>query len=204
MKSMVRSIVGCGSIIVFLGAAHAGPLLSMNYSKSFPFGPFTPAETINIIGTLANTSSDQTISICEGICIGDFLTYSLGAQASIPNGYRFQFGNGGSTTHGPWNGQIAGQLGPGEEKDFIFGEYLPNSQETLGKYGFSVQLQIFSATAERPMIGTSTFGGTWEVIEAAPIPEPTTFALLLAAIGAMAAVDTWNRRFSLRRGVESK
>jgi hypothetical protein len=165
--------------------------VSMGYSKSFPFGPFAPAEIIKIIGTLTNTSPDQTISICEGVCIGDPLTYSLGAIASIPNGYTFEFGNG-DTTLGIWD--VAGPLLPGEEKDFIFGEYLPLSQAPLGTYAFGVQLQIFAAIAERPMVGTSTFSGTWKVIESALVPEPTSLALLFAALGAILVVDGSKKR----------
>ena len=59
-------------------SAHAAILLSASFSDNFPFGPFRPRERIEILISLTNTSTDQTITICEGPCIGDALTYSLG------------------------------------------------------------------------------------------------------------------------------
>jgi hypothetical protein len=152
-------------LVAFAGEARAqSPLLSVDFSKSVPLGPFRKNETVQIIGTVTNTSIDQPIVICEGICIGDEFTYSLGALASIPDGYTFRFGIRKNTKLGFLNGQIAGELLPGESKDFVFGEFLPISNLEPGTYGpFAAQIQIFAATAERPMVGSSTLSGTWQV-----------------------------------------
>jgi len=158
----------------------------MSYADSFPFGPFSQNQTIQILGTVTNSSADKSISLCEGVCIGDSLIYSLGAWASLPNGYDFHFGNGGETTLGFLNGQIAGVLDAGESKSFVFGEFLPSSGVELGTHNFLIQLQIFSADILRPMIGSSTFSGTFQVVEAvAPssVPEPETYTMLLAGLG---------------------
>jgi hypothetical protein len=193
MKLFTATVVAI-SMLAFARETHASVILSVTYEKSFPFGPFTPTETIEVVATATNTSADRSIFICEGVCIGDPFTYSLGASASIPNGYSFHFGDGGDTASGFLNGQIAGELLPGQEKDFLLGEYLPISQAQLGTYGFHVQLQIFSATAERPMIDSSSFGGTWQVVDdPTPVPEPTTFALALGGLCAAGLLGTRNR-----------
>jgi hypothetical protein len=157
-------------LVIFPEKTHAQSplLLSADFNQSVPLGPFQKNETIQIIGTVLNTSVDQTIVICEGSCIGGQFTYSLGALASTPDGYTFHFGTGkkrGSDI-GFLNGQIAGPLLPGEAKDFVFGEYSPISKAELGTYGpFGVQLQIYAATLKRPMIGSSTLSGTWQVVQ---------------------------------------
>lgn len=169
------------SLLVLPAGAQASPLLSVDYSKNFPFGPFTPDETIKIFATATNTSADQAISICEGVCLGDTSTYSLGAgvfKAGIPNGYTFHLGNGGDTSLGFLNGQIGGQLLPGEKRDFILGEYVPLFPVQTGTYGFGVYLQIYAASVERPPLGGAGFGGTWQVGDApAPVPEPSSMFL---------------------------
>jgi hypothetical protein len=129
---------------------------------------------------VTNVSPDQAITICEGVCIGDANTYSFGAWASIPTGYSFTFGNTRppdlppDTSMGPqesaFDGQIAGVLLPGQEKDFVFGFYTPTEQLSPGWYSFLTQLQIFDATAERTMLTTTTFSGHWEVVACSQFP----------------------------------
>jgi len=140
-------------------------LLSVNFDKSIPLGPFKKNDTVQIVGTATNTSGTQTIVLCEWICIGDALTYSLGAEASATSGYILRFGNGGPTALGFLNGQLAGPLLPGQSKDFIVGAYSPTAKAAVGTYAFAVQFQIFAATTERAMIGSSTFSGTWQVVK---------------------------------------
>src|SRR5688572_25301300 len=101
-------------------SAQAAILLSASFSDNFPFGPFRPRESIEILISLTNTSTDQTITICEGVCIGDAFTYSLGALASIPNGYSFSFGDRRFDNRLPFDGQIEGTLNPGATEDFVF------------------------------------------------------------------------------------
>ena len=109
--------------VLLASAAQAAILLSTSFSDNFPFGPFRPRERIEIVISLTNTSTDQTITICEGPCIGDAFTYSLGGQASIPNGYSFFFGD--RRIEDVFDGQIEGTLNPGATEDFIFGVYNP-------------------------------------------------------------------------------
>jgi hypothetical protein len=154
-------------LVIFAGDAYAQSpvLLLVDFNKSVPLGPFRKNETVEIIATVTNTSIDQPIVICEGACIGDEFTYSLGELVSIPAGYTFIFGIRKNMKDGFLNGQIAGELPPGEAKDFVAGEYSPISNLDPGTYGpFAVQLQIFAATAERPMLGTSTLSGNWDVV----------------------------------------
>lgn len=162
--SIARTLILCATLT---GVANAAPLLSISLGP-VPLGPFTPNETVVITGTATNTSADQVISICEGVCIGNSLTYSLGARASIPNGYTFRFGGGGNATLGFLDGKLAGQLLPGAQKKFIFGEFSPISPALPGAYSFLTQVQIFTADSARTMIGSSTFSGTWQVV----VPEP--------------------------------
>ena len=98
-------------VVVFAGvfvaaSAQATILLSASFSDNFPFGPFRPRERIEILISLTNTSTDQAITICEGVCIGDEFTYSLGAVASIPNGYSFSVGDRRFDNLLPLDGQI--------------------------------------------------------------------------------------------------
>ena len=183
---LVAALVTVIFVLMFPRETHASALLAVNFEKSFPFGPFTPNEPIRVIATAVNTSADQPIFLCEGFCVGDSFTYSLGIWDSIPVGYDFQWGNGGDTTAGFLNGTIAGELLPGEAKDFMVGEYSPVSQVQPGTYDFLVQLQIFAATADLPMVDSSTFSGSWQVVDPTPVPEPTTYALVLAGLGTMA------------------
>jgi hypothetical protein len=71
---------------------------------TIPFGPFSSSDTVIITGTATNDSLDQTISICEGGCVGDINTFSLGASAFTPTAtttyYSFLFGDGGDTSLG--------------------------------------------------------------------------------------------------------
>jgi hypothetical protein len=165
-------------------------------AKNFPFGPFLPTESIEIVITLKNASPDQALTICEGVCLGDALTYSLGGLASIPTGYSFYFGN--ELEEAVFDGQIAGTLLPRAERDFIFGVYTPVAAVAPGMYAFLTQLQIFDATPERTMLTTSTLSGNWEVACSqfpgggstggcfpgpGPFPAPEPHALLLLGLG---------------------
>src|SRR5215469_10301247 len=134
--------------------AHASLLADISLG-SLPFGPFLPDEPVVIAGSATNISN-QSITLCEGICLGDATTYSLGALASSPGSYVFFFGNGGDASAGFLDGQLNGVLLPGQTRTFTFGEYVPISVSTPpGFYGFFDQLQIFATTPDRPMLGSS-------------------------------------------------
>ncbi len=187
----------------FATSAQAALLLSTSFSDNFPFGPFRPNENIEIVISVTNTSTTQTVTICEGPCIGNEFTYSFGGQASIPDGYSFYFGN--DPFEAVFDGQIAGVLLPGQEKDFIFGTYTPIDDAAEGFYSFGTQLQIFDATADRLMLATPTFSGNWEVKCSEfpgggstggcfpgpgpfPVPEPTSLAVLSIGLASLAAI----------------
>jgi hypothetical protein len=74
------SLVTLGSMIF---PADASLLISASLG-TLPFGPFTPAETIVVSGSITNVST-EAVTICEGVCTG--ATYSLGGFASSPIGY---------------------------------------------------------------------------------------------------------------------
>lgn len=183
--SWIRKLVFVTAAALLAHSAHGAVLLSVSFSKNFPFGPFAPNEAIEVVTSVTNISPDQTITICEGVCIGDEFTYSLGGLASNPSGYSFYFGN--LPVEPVFDGQIAGALLPGQEKDFVFGVYTPTAPASPGHYGFVLQLQIFAATVERPMLTASTFSGNWEVQEPRRVPEPATASLLGLALAACLA-----------------
>jgi hypothetical protein len=179
MPALLASMLACLAV----PTARASLLLDASLSAESPFGPFLPTDTIIIGGTATNTSSNQSISICEGICIGDANTFSLGAAASIPNGYSFLFGNGGDQSVGFLDGQLNGVLAPLQSKQFIFAEFSPEGGvASPGNYSFFVQLQLFSATSERPFLGGSSYGGGWQVV-AVPSTTPIPSALPFFAAG---------------------
>jgi len=182
----------CAGIVLTLASriATASSLVSVSYADNFPFGPFTPNETVSILATITNDSSTQPLFLCEGVCLGDSSTYSLGALENTPpgyNSYSFAFGDGGSTALGFLNGQIAGELLPGQSKNFVFGEFTPISPVAPGTYPFLIQMQIFAATTDRPIIDSSTFSGSWQVVPST-VPLPAAVWLLLSGVGGLAAV----------------
>lgn len=162
-------------------SAQGALLLSTSFSENFPFGPFKPNEKVEVVVSLTNISPDETVTICEGPCLGDSLTYSLGGLASIPSGYSFYFGD--KKAEDVFDGQIEGELLPGDTKEFTFGVYTPDGKAAPGWYSFSTQLQIFDATVDRVMLASPTFSGRWEVRS---VPEPRTPALLIFGLALVA------------------
>jgi hypothetical protein len=151
-----------------------------------PFGPFSTDQTVIINATLTDISSSQSVAICGGICIGS--AFSLGGSASTPTAtadhYSFSFGN---YFTGPTELIL---LAPGQTDTIIFGEYVPiGGFAPPGTYGFSVQLQVFLATPDRPLVGTSSFGGTWEVT-----PVPAALPLFATGLGALDLFG-WRRKW---------
>jgi len=161
--------------------------IQVGFEKSFvngAFGPFDTSSSVFITATLTNTSLVDNLTICEGVCLGDSNTYSLGGIASIPNGYSFYFGNVPGYPAIPYDNQVSGTLAAGQSKDFVFGVYVPNANFQPGRYGFYTQVQVFDATPERNWVTSGSFGGNWQVI---PVPEPETYALMLAGLGLIGA-----------------
>ena len=183
MRAITKLVVLVAGAFVAV-SAQAAILLSTSFSDNFPFGPFRPSERIEILISLTNTSTDQPITICEGSCIGDAFTYSLGGAASLPNEYSFFFGN--RRVEDVFDGQIEGTLNPGATEDFIFGVYDPIGRVAPGRYSFATTLQIFDATAERLMLDTASFSGTWQVVAPGRLPEPGSFALLALSLAGLA------------------
>jgi hypothetical protein len=182
---MKRALVGLVAPLLS-AAASAAPILAADFSASFDggaFGPFGTTQAIYIRATLRNVSDVDSLTVCPGVCTGGPSTYSLGGIASVPTGYSFVFGASESNTPDGFEGQTVGALAPGESRDFIFGIYTPTQPLAAGWYSFWVQLQIFDATPDRPMVGASSFSGRWEVLApAAPVPVPGTLALAVAAL----------------------
>ncbi len=160
-------------------------LLILASLGTLPFGPFTPTETIIVTGSIVNVSN-QDVTICEGICGGANSTYELGGFAFAQTGYTFSFGDGSDPSAGFLDGEASGTYAPGQEKSFIFGEYAPDGgRAEPGVYDFDTQLQIFAATPDRPMVGSSSFGGTFQVVAA---PEPSTWAMMLLGFAGLGFV----------------
>ena len=134
MRPLIAAVMA--AVCWFACTSHAELLLSGTFSKNIPFGPFLPNEAIEVIASVTNISPDQTITICEGPCIGDSNTYSLGGFASVFLGYSFYFGN--LPEEAVFDGQIAGALLPGEEKDF---SVIPLSGG-IGRYWTAVSFRV--------------------------------------------------------------
>jgi PEP-CTERM motif len=169
--------------VLLASAAQAALLLLTDFGGNVSIGPFRPREPIRIVVSLTNISPDQTVTICEGPCIGDEFTYSLGGQAGVPNGYSFFFGN--RRVEDVFDGQIEGTIRPGRTEEFIFGVYDPDGRAEPGLYVFRTQLQIFDATADRVMLAGPAFIGIWEVRS---VSEPATFALLALSLAGLAFI----------------
>jgi hypothetical protein len=181
----MRARLLIATCLITLGAATlpARALLIEASIGMVPFGPFTPTEEIIVTGSIVNVSN-QDVTVCEGtgVCVGASVasTYELGGFSSSPNGYTFSFGDGSDPSAGFLDGKASGTYAPGQEKSFIFGEYTPDGGIAApGTYGFGDQLQIFAATPDRPMVGSSSFSGTWQVVPANVVPEPSTWAMIL-------------------------
>jgi len=137
--------------------AEATTIPSVSFADSLPLGPFSTSQTVIVKASITNASATDTISLCEGVCVGDANTFSLGAMSEYDSlYYDFFFGDGGDTSLGFLDGQIAGPLGPGQTKDFIFSEYVPLPSVEPGLYDFFAQLQVFAATPDRPMLAADT------------------------------------------------
>jgi hypothetical protein len=179
MLHFKASKLAIAASLIMLGAATSparADLLILASLGTLPFGPFTPTETIIVTGTITNVSN-QDVTICEGICGGAGFTYELGGYAFAQTGYTFSFGDSSNPGAGPFDGEAGGAYAPGQEKSFIFGEYTPDGGAAApGVYDFSTQLEIFAATLDRPMVGSSSFDGTYQVVAT---PEPSTWAMML-------------------------
>lgn len=159
------------------------------------FGPFYTDEAITILVTLENRSPNQTLTICPGICVGGPNTFSLGAVTGVPNGYSFFYGNAEGGGPDSFDGQAVGALSPGEVLEFVFGVYVPGPDVVPGWYSFGLQLQVFAATVERPLLGAPGFGGRWEVVQRS-VDEPAT--ILLVFIAVLAIVPLTRQRVGRR------
>jgi hypothetical protein len=180
-----------------LGAATSparADLLVLASLGTLPFGPFTPTEDIVVTGSIVNVSN-QDVTICEGICGGVNSTYELGGFAGAQTGYTFSFGDGSDPSAGFLDGEASGVYAPGQEKSFIFGEYIPDGGRAApGVYNFGTQLQIFAATPGRPMVGSSSFSGTFQVAAA---PEPSTWAMMLVGFVGLGFVGSPNGELAM-------
>lgn len=189
MRCFFGRAIGCVLLVLSMfintGISQAYPLLQGSFGINIlngPIGPYAVDEQVTILATVYNISADQTIFICDGICIGDANTYSIGGLATSPNGYSFVFGDG----HEPFGSTLVGDLLPGQEKTFVYGVYTPNDNLLPGWYSFYNQLQIFDATPERNFLSGPNFGGRWEVVaKATSVPEPSTFLLLGAGLAGL-------------------
>jgi len=174
-----------GALLVSAGPAHAVPFEVLLLAQ-MPFGPFTPTETIIVSAEIINIS-DHVVYFCPGAtteCVSDVAdSYGFGGGISGPDpaGYIPEFGDG-TNPDNPF--AIPASLSPGASASFLFSEFIPTSVEA-GTYGFDDQLQVFQASADRPMLQADNFGGTFQV---ADVPEPSALAALsvgLLGIGMM-------------------
>jgi hypothetical protein len=188
MSSIRIVAAAAAAFLLIVRSSVASPVLLEASLGALPFGPFSPTQIIKITGTETNTSPDQPIAVCESICVGGPNSFSFGGLASIPTAtaafFNFTFDN--PVTNEPFLDSAASILLPGQTKTFDFGELIPIGVVPDGVYAFSTQLQLFAATVDRPMLGASNFGGTFEVQS---VPELSTWAMMilgLAGLGFMA------------------
>jgi hypothetical protein len=155
MSAIRTMAVAVASLLFCVSSSVASPVLLDASLGVIPFGPFSPTEIIKITGTETNTSPDQPIAVCEAACVGGANSFSFGGLASIPSAtaafYTFTFNN--PATNEFLLDSAAGILLPGQTRTFDFGELIPNGIVPDGSYAFSMQLQLFAATVDRPMLG---------------------------------------------------
>ena len=143
--------------MLWTASAHAQLFLDSSFSKIFPFDPFLLNESFEVLASARDISIAHAISICEGVCTGDSYTNALGAWTTLPDDYSFYFGNVDNYPEFLFDGQIAGTLLPGEAKDFVYGVFTSASTVSPGWYGAINRIQMFSATAERPLLAMAIF-----------------------------------------------
>jgi hypothetical protein len=191
MSSIRITAAAAAALLSVIGPSAASPVLLEASLGTLPFGPFSPTQIIKITGTETNTSPDQPIAVCEAICVGGPNSFSFGGFASspVPDGfYTFTFND--PATNELFLDSAAGILLPGQTKIFDFGELIPIVTVPDGTYSFSTQLQLFAATVDRPMLGTSDFSGTFEVQS---VPELSAWMMMILGFGGLGLI-TYRRR----------
>jgi len=180
------------ALLLIVKSSVASPVLLEASLGTLPFGPFSPTQIIKITGTETNTSTDQPIAVCEAVCVGGPNSFSFGGFASspVPDGfYTFTFND--PATNELFLDSAAGILLPGQTKTFDFGELIPIGTVPDGTYSFSTQLQLFAATVDRPMLGASNFGGTFEVQS---VPELSTWVMMILGFGGLGFIAHRRKR----------
>jgi hypothetical protein len=172
--------------------SNASPL-TVSFDKTFvkdPYGqptlgPFNTSSSVAILATLTNASATD-LTICDPNCAGAQNTFRFGGLAIYPSGYSFYFGNNPGDPG--FGGQLQGTLGAGQSKDFVFGVYVPDANLQPGRYGFSVTFKVIDTLPTPfdpfPRSFDASLKGEWAVVA---VPEPETYAMLLAGLGLIGA-----------------
>ena len=158
--------------IASMAVAHADLIWSIEFNDLPAIIGTT--DTVVIRATLTNSaSSDENLGVIGGLQgQPPGFDFEVGAFASIPNPtpieYEFQFGpEFVGNVPGAFSDQFEGvDLAPSESFEFVYMMFRPwNTDVAIGSYSMQGEIQLFEASAQRPLIGRSGDSITWTVQE---------------------------------------
>ena len=192
--------VGANAQVTFSGGGSAAPLTA--------YDPNGPAGTLAMpVYGVADATIDTTA--------GDLVATFLGFEANDLDSYNFAMSGGTLTNHDALGSSISG-LVPAGMLDFTFADLFTGT--SVGNGGSSGPYTSYSVLGsfDNGVFSPYTLGGMYDLIlgfndglkvdadyddmvvglRVTPVPEPETYALMLAGLGAIAFIGRRRKKFS--------